>query len=152
MIKKIIYLFIFFILSYCIWSCESNEINIPEGAFEESTVILSGTWVISQVLMNDEDITDRLDFSGMKLKLSMENNSPSNFELEGPPTPFITTANGNWEYDDHAYPTAIYFNSGQNQKMANFDAPPISNDDRFTLHFSLGCADNIYIYHFIKQE
>lgn len=151
MVKQILYLFIVCILSYCIWSCESNEVNVPKGAFDESTVNLSGTWVISQVLMNGIDITDRMDFNSMALKLSMENNSPSNFELEGPQTPFIATENGNWEYDDHAYPTAIYFNSGQNLKMANFDVPPISNDDRFSLRFSLGCADNSYIYHFIKQ-
>ena len=149
MVKKIFYLFIICVFTH---SCESNEVNIPKGAFDETTVNLSGTWIISQVLMNGEDITDRLDFSGLKLKLIMENNSPSNFELEGPQTPFITTEDGNWEYNDHAYPTAIYFMSGQDQKMANFDAPPISNDDRFSLRFSLGCADNTYVYHFIKQE
>ena len=141
---------IFFLI--ILLSCEDNKVNIPEGAFDENTVNLSGAWIISQVMLNNVDITDRMDFSSLTLNLNMENNNPATFTLAGNTTPFIVTESGSWQYDDPSYPTRLRFISGLEPKEADFDAPPISNDDRFSIRFSLGCVDNIYVYHFIKQR
>ncbi len=134
------------LLTYC-----ENPVNVPEGAFAEHAVDLQGNWAIQRVLRNGEDITSLLDFSGFQLNLSMDAQGPTDFQLQNGGAPFIVLQDGQWAYNDPVYPTAVSFTVGGEKMEADFYQPPISKDKTFSLTFSLGCQDNIYIYEFIKN-
>jgi hypothetical protein len=134
-----------FILS----SCE-DKLVVPDGALEEQTVDLQGVWKVSKALVNNQDITSLFDFSEVELSLQM-NQGPTDFQIVSGDAPFPVLNNGKWIYDDAAYPTAMVFLSDGGERSVGFATPPISGNSTFSLSFSLGCADNTYIYQFEKQ-
>lgn len=145
------HLFILFFIAFFV-ACEDKEVTIPDGAFDEKIIDLQGTWGISQVIMNNEDITADFDFSQFKMTLNMDGSGPTTFQIDGALTPFVVTNDGNWSYNDPVYPNSISFTTSDGVKTANFNVPPISTNNNFSLAFILGCGDNSYVYHFSKQQ
>lgn len=131
-------------------ACEDQPIDIPDGALDEHTVDLGGTWKVKQVLLNNRDITSTFDFNQITLTLKMDA-APTDFEISTGTAPFPVVQNGKWEYNDLAYPTSIFFNVNNTKRSVDFSAPPISGDSSFKITFSLGCQDNLYTYYFDKQ-
>lgn len=137
------------LLPLLVISCK-EDIQIPDGAFDETTVDLQGTWKISKVFRNDEEMTEAFDFSGFELQLQMDASGPSGFSISNSGAPFVVLENGNWAYDDKIYPTAMVFTAGGDTETVLFAQPPISSDNRFSITFSIGCSDNSYTYEFAK--
>lgn len=131
-------------------ACEDESVTIPDGALEEHTIDLSGTWKVKQAILNQRDITDIFDFRQIELTLKMDQ-LPTDFTIETGSAPFPVLQGGQWEYNDPAYPTAIVFEANNNRRSVNFSSPPISGDKTFRISFSLGCAENVYTYIFEKQ-
>ncbi|MCB0688054.1 MAG: DUF5004 domain-containing protein [Saprospiraceae bacterium] len=131
-------------------SCEDQSVTIPEGALQEHTVDLSGQWHVVQVTLNGTDITTVYDFEQIRLTLNMDQ-LPTDFEIETGTAPFPVVENGQWYYNDPAYPTSISFTADNHQRSVDFAAPPISGDSSFKISFTLGCPDNVYTYTFNKQ-
>jgi len=61
--------------------CES-PIFIPEGAFQEVTVNMSGSWKITSAYRNGIEISDKFDFSGFGLKLDFDNSEATLTKLK----------------------------------------------------------------------
>lgn len=131
-------------------ACEDQPIEVPDGALEEHTVDLAGTWKVRQVWLNNQDITGAFDFNQIQLTLKMDQ-APTEFEIITGTAPFPVVQNGKWEYNDLAYPTSIFFNVNNSKRSVEFSAPPISGDSTFKITFSLGCPDNLYTYFFEKK-
>lgn len=127
-----------------------EDIQIPDGAFGETTVDLQGTWKITRVFRNDVEMTEAFDFSGFELQLQMDGSGPSGFSVNNSGAPFVVLENGNWAYDDNTYPTAIVFTAGGDTETVFFAQPPISTGTTFSITFSVGCSDNSYTYVFAK--
>ena len=138
------------IFLFSITGC-NNDVSIPDGAFDENTVDLRGTWTVAGVTLNGVDISDRMEFSRMTLQLEMDGNGPTGYQIENDGIPFLVTENGSWFYDDKVYPTLISFDSPGKNAIATFSEPPLSGGSNFSIAFSLGCADNIYVYHLTRQ-
>ncbi len=137
-------------LAVCLLSC-NDEVNIPDGAFDEKIMDLSGLWTVGAVSLNEQDITDRLNFNDLTLKLETNTEGPTTYEVDNGGAPFIVTTNGTWQFDDNVYPKSIVFTSENGDDVVRFTIPPISRDNRFTIEFSLGCEDNVYVYQMIRQ-
>ena len=131
-------------------SCD-DEVEIPQGALEERIVNMSGTWSIAAVSLNGTDITERFRFENLTLKLEMNTEGPTTYEIDNNGTPFVITEDGTWSYDDNIYPQQMIFNSGSESEFVLFAQPPISGDERFSIEFSLGCEDNKYTYQMVRQ-
>lgn len=129
----------------------NDEVNIPDGALEEQEVDLSGLWTVGSVSLNGTNVTERLNFQDLTLKLEMNDSGPSSYEVDNNGAPFIVTQNGSWDFDDRSYPQEIIFNSDPGEESVRFAVPPVSGDVRFTIEFSLGCEDNKYTYQMIRQ-
>lgn len=141
---------IFLLLCALVFACEDESVTIPDGALQEHTVDLEGTWKVKQVLLNNQDITSIFDFEQIELHLEMDQ-LPTNFTIETGSAPFPVIENGRWEFNDPSYPTSISFDVDNTKRSVDFSSPPISGDNSFKISFSLGCPDNIYTYHFEKQ-
>lgn len=138
------------IFSVVWFSCEDQQIEIPEGALREHAVDLAGVWKVKRVLLNNSDITSVFDFNQISLTLMMDQ-SPTDFSIEPGSAPFPVRKAGKWQYDDLAYPTSILFEEQSVKHPVSFAAPPISGDKSFRISFSLGCPDNSYTYYFEKE-
>ena len=141
--------FVSVILALWLTSCD-DKISIPQGALDEQTVDLQGTWRVQKAFANGQDITELFDFGQIVLTLKM-NEGPTDFEIENGDAPFPVTQNGSWVYNDLVYPTMMIFSTVSVERSLGFAAPPISGNTSFSLQFSLGCADNVYVYQFEKQ-
>ena len=130
-------------------ACEEPDVQIPEGALQEQTVDLAGEWQVVRAQANQIDITDKFDFSQIRLTLQM-NGGPTDYQVDAGAAPFPVLENGSWVYDDLSYPTSVELSAANQSQVLDFAAPPISGDVSFSLSFSLGCLDNIYTYHFQK--
>lgn len=139
---------LFLILTF--FACENDEVNIPEGAFDEHQVNLQGAWKINRVLQNGVDVTGRFDFSGLRLTLAMDAAGPTTYQIDNAGAPFVILKNGDWSMNDNIYPTSMTFSDGNEQKTVNFSKPPISTNNSFSINLVLGCADNVYTYEFGK--
>ena len=137
-------------LTVCLFSC-NDEVNIPDGAFDEKVMDLSGLWTIGAVSLNEQDITERLNFNDLTLKLEMNAEGPTSYEVDNGGAPFVVIKNGTWQFNDKVYPKSIVFTSPSGDEAVSFTSPPVSRDNSFTIEFSLGCEDNLYVYQMIRQ-
>jgi len=128
-------------------ACEEPDVQIPDGALQEQTVDLEGQWQVVRAYINQVDVTDRFDFSQVRLSLQMIG-GPTDFQIEPGTAPFPVLENGTWSYNDLTYPTSVQLTVTDESRVLDFAAPPISGDISFSLSFSLGCVDNIYTYDF----
>lgn len=129
----------------------NNDVEVPDGAFDERIVDLTGSWTVSQVQLNGIDITSRLEFSRIDLQLAGGADGPTSYTIENDGLPFLVTTDGDWSYDDNIYPTQVTFTTDGKAKTASFSMPPISGGNEFTISFALGCADNSYTYLLTRQ-
>ena len=148
--RKVQFAFTALVIVLLLGACE-DDVNIPEGAFDEQIVDLRGEWSISSVVQNEDDISGRMDFGTLRLTLNMTEAGPSDYEVETNGLPFITLKDGTWSYNDLTYPTSITFTSPDGDVVASFATPPVSGGNYFEIAFSLGCEDNVYIYRMQKQ-
>lgn len=137
-------------LSLMFLAC-NDEITIPEGALEEHVVDLRGDWNLKIVSQNSNDISDLLTFSDLQLRLEMDANGPTDYQIETAGLPFVVLVDGVWSFDDVTYPTSITFTTPDESVTVLLDRPPVSGGNYFSLSFSLGCGVNNYIYEFSKQ-
>ncbi len=131
-------------------SCDDQVVEIPAGALEEQMVDISGKWQLEQVWLNDQNVTDRMDFAQLSLILEMNESGPTSYDVEPGPAPFPILEDGSWSYDDLVYPTVLRLENSNKKSVLTFASPPISGNNRFSVSFSLGCPDNIYTYAFRK--
>ena len=129
----------------------NDEITIPEGALEEHVVDLRGDWNLKVVSQNSNDISELLTFSDLKLRLEMDSQGPTDYQIETAGLPFIVLVDGTWSFDDVTYPTSITFTTPDENMTVLLDRPPISGGNYFSISFSLGCEVNTYVYEFYKQ-
>ncbi len=129
--------------------CDDDAVTIPPGALVEQTVDLQGQWKVSRAWINGQEASELFDFGQITLTLDMTN-QPTSYRLETGQAPFPVIIDGEWTYDDLAYPTQLIFSNPNQRRAINFDAPPISANKTFKLSFTLGCADNTYVYEFEK--
>mgnify|MGYP006075528251 FL=1 len=125
--------------------CES-PIFIPEGAFEEVEVDMSGSWKITAAYRNGIEISDKFDFSDFGLKLNVSNSEATTYHIETKQVPFPVISDGNWKYNDPVYPTQMLLLSALDTAIIEFVASPISGFNEMRIQFQLGCSDNAYIY------
>ena len=129
----------------------NDDVTIPEGALEEHLVDIRGDWQLKVVNQNNDDISERMSFSDLTLRLEMNNEGPTDYQIETAGLPFVILEDGTWTFDDNAYPTAITFTSSNASATILLDRPPISGGEFLSMSFSLGCNENNYVYEFIKQ-
>jgi hypothetical protein len=125
--------------------CES-PIFIPEGAFQEVTVDMSGSWKITSAYRNGIEISDKFDFTGFGLKLDFDNSEATAYQIETKQVPFPVISDGNWKYNDPVYPTQMHLFSTLDTAIIEFVESPISGFNEMRIKFQLGCSDNVYIY------
>ena len=131
----------------CALACEDPDVQIPEGALQEQTVNLAGEWQVERAQLNQTDITDKFDFSEVRLILQMDS-GPTEYQILIGAAPFPVLDNGSWSYNDLTYPTSVELLTVNQSTILDFASPPISGDVSFSLSFTLGCPDNVYTYDF----
>lgn len=137
-------------LSICLIGCEDDPVLNKDG-FTEFNVVVPGSWTLQQATQNGLDISNSFDFSAFSLDLSFNGDSPSDFTVTNGNAPFATSGSGTWTFDDLVYPTQIIFTS--NGSSSTFDLanlPLAAHNNTMSIEFSLGCADNTYIYTLTK--
>lgn len=127
-------------------SCDMKDNETP-STFVESVKDMSGVWQLEQVVRNNVDISEAMDFGQFLLHL----NADGTYILENP-FPFPVQANGTWKLDDPQHPFAIVFTEeGTNDPLIVEVTFPITSEGRqIALNFSPGCASNKYKYQFKK--
>lgn len=125
--------------------CES-PIFIPEGAFQEFPIDMSGSWKITSAYRNGIEISEKFDFSSFGLNLNFNNIEEATYQISSNKVPFPVISDGNWEYDDSVYPTGMFFFNPFDTSFIEFAEAPITGFDKMQIKFQLGCSDNIYIY------
>jgi hypothetical protein len=133
-------------------SCEEN-VNIPEGAFQERARDISGNWAVTSVTRNGTAMTDRFDFSGFRLVITENENGGIQYTINNA-APFLVRSNGTITTDDPAYPFALTFQESGSSAgaVAELASPILSEHSPLILEFSTGCGANVYSYAFEKVE
>tara|TARA_B110000046_G_scaffold173026_1_gene195256 strand:- start:195 stop:674 length:480 start_codon:yes stop_codon:yes gene_type:complete len=137
--------FLIFLVIGVFLMCES-PVFIPDGAFKEATVDMSGSWKITSAYRNGIEISDKFDFSGFGLKLDFDNSEATAYHIETKQVPFPVISDGNWKYNDPVYPTQMLLLSTLDTAIIEFVESPISGFNEMRIKFQLGCSDNVYIY------
>lgn len=115
--------------------------------------LIQGTWAVSNIYLNDEDISDtRLSandgtinaIGGFTVDFTA---SGYTINSNGLPSP-VSTASGTWAFDDADYPTAISMNGDTDVTLGSV---PTTGSDSFTIEFVAGCGGNTYRYVLVKQ-
>lgn len=103
-----------------------------------------GTWKLTKVLRNDEDITAYVDSTGFRFTLNQDNS----FLIQKNNIPFLANASGTWLLDDPAY--VFHISLKENDMPTSFSADlsaPVQNGKRnMIISFSPGCIANKYVY------
>ncbi len=104
---------------------------------------LDGSWSISQVSRNGNDITSSMDFSAFRISF----NSDKTYTIENY-LPFLVRNNGTWSIDNPQYPTLLILQEqGEQQSNSSAFKYNIVNGERqMVLSFSPGCHSNVYTY------
>lgn len=129
----------------------NDDVDVPDGAFDEKIVDISGSWQVTSVLQNGKDITGLIEFSRLQLTLNNDTQGPSTYSIENDGIPFIVTQSGDWQFDDKIYPREMIFSPSGESITSVFVTPPISGGNDFAISFALGCEDNKYVYHLTRQ-
>jgi hypothetical protein len=146
-IKKVI---LIFLMIGVFLMCQS-PIFIPEGAFQEFPVDMSGSWKITSAYRNGMEISEKFDFNSFGLKLNFKNSEETTYQISTNKVPFPVISDGNWEYDDSVYPTGMFFFNSFDTSFIEFAEAPITGFDKMQIKFQLGCSDNVYIYNLELQ-
>lgn len=127
-------------------SCDMKDNETP-STFVESVKDMSGVWQLEQVVRNNVDISEAMDFGQFKLHL----NADGTYNLENP-FPFPVLTDGTWELDDPQHPFAIVFNEEgtTDPQLVEVTFPITTEGRQIALSFSPGCASNKYKYQFKK--
>ena len=104
----------------------------------------TGTWKISKLLRNQEDITQWVNLAGFKLELRSDNS----FTLENGNIPFLADTDGTWAVDDPAYPfhLSLQAKDSASAKTGDLLAPVARGSRNMVITFSPGCSANKYVY------
>jgi hypothetical protein len=116
-------------------ACRKKEMQ-----FVESGKKLTGSWKISKVVRNGEDLTAQYDFSAFRIAFQDSSYAITN------PVPFVVSKNGKWAFDDPQYPMELSFRAeGTNTAVKPlFKYPVVKGHRSLILTFSPGCASNKY--------
>ena len=108
---------------------------------------ISGTWQLTTVSRNSNDITETMDFSQFQIDLKKD----GKYTIENY-LPFVVRHNGTWKVDDIYYPFRLYFTEDGATEQASTDILfPITNGERnIVITHSPGCGSNTYTYVFKK--
>jgi len=130
--------------------CQS-PIFIPEGAFQEFPVDMSGSWKITSAYRNGMEISEKFDFNSFGLKLNFNNSEKTTYQISTNKVPFPVISDGNWEYDDLYILLECFFFNSFDTSFIEFAEAPITGFDKMQIKFQLGCSDNVYIYNLELQ-
>ena len=76
---------------------------------------ISGTWQLTTVSRNSNDITETMDFSQFQIDLKKD----GKYTIENY-LPFVVRHNGTWKVDDIYYPFRLYFtDDGATEQASN---------------------------------
>ena len=149
--KRIILLFkIFFFFAVtliCVNSCKDFADSSSIG--DEANKSPYGTWKITRVLRNGEDISNRMNFS--EFRLNLHENGTYTYDNY---LPFVFRNEGTWSIDNPQFPFNIEFTEGISGEsvISGFDLPAVRGKRQLVIMFKAGCHLNTYTYSFIRDE
>lgn len=124
------------VISIILLSCKTEKME----PLIESRKDLTGSWVVTRVLQNSNDITENLELNEFKLVFEAGNYSFVNQNI-----PFIVDGDGQWAFNDPQFPFSINFTPANGEaKHSKIDFPITGSARELTLTFDLGCYRNVY--------
>lgn len=128
-------------------SCDTFSAPADPDKNTEQVKDISGTWQLTTVSRNSNDITETMDFSQFQIDLKKD----GKYTIENY-LPFVVRHNGTWKVDDIYYPFRLYFTEDGTTEQASTDILfPITNGERnIVITHSPGCGSNTYTYVFKK--
>jgi uncharacterized protein (TIGR03067 family) len=146
--KKILKFLCFSLCAIAIFfsGCEKEQL----GGTTEAMKDISGTWKITQLTRNGEDLTERMDLSKFRIVF----NEDKTYTLVDKMA-FSVDESGVYRLDDPQYPFAIILSpqsDPDNSKSVKFQFPVVEGERRLSLNLSMGCSSNTYNYVFEKVK
>jgi hypothetical protein len=126
--------------------CEKEQL----GQTTESVKDIAGTWKITHLTRNGEDLTERMDLSKFRIVF----NEDKTYSLVDKMA-FVVDEAGVYSLDDPQYPFAIVLtpqSSTDESKSVKFQFPVVKGERRLDLTLSMGCSSNTYNYVFEKVQ
>ncbi|WP_017257667.1 DUF5004 domain-containing protein [Pedobacter arcticus] len=120
------------------------------GQTTEATKDISGTWQISQLTRNGEDLTQRMDLSKFRIVFNEDKTYTLVDKLA-----FAVEEGGVYSLDDPQYPFSIILTPQSEpdaSKVVKFQFPVVEGKRRMSLTMSMGCSSNTYNYVFEKLQ
>lgn len=134
-------------LAGIVCSCdEFKDSTDYDSVASEPDKDLSGSWYISSVTRNAEDITQMMDFSKFRLILKAD----QTYEIENY-LPFLVRQNGAWKLDNEKYPSAITFTENGVEKATSFQYLIKGGQREIIMNISPGYPSNFYSYTLKKE-
>lgn len=140
---KSVQYFLFIAFLTVLVSCRTEKPDMPFEPVKD----LTGSWKVLQVTRNGTDLTQRFDFSNFRI-----NFKDSAYTLANP-VPFLVNTNGNWRFDDPAYPFKLALTAKDSAtKFSSLLFPVVGGKRNMVLTISPGCSSNIYQYTLQRAE
>ena len=106
-------------------SCDTFSAPADPDKNTEQVKDISGTWQLTTVSRNSNDITETMDFSQFQIDLKKD----GKYTIENY-LPFVVRHNGTWKVDDIYYPFRLYFTEDGATEQASTDILfPITNGE-----------------------
>ena len=126
--------------------CEKEQL----GQTTESVKDIAGTWKITHLTRNGEDLTERMDLSKFRIVF----NEDKTYSLVDKMA-FVVDESGVYNLDDPQYPFAVVLtpqSSPDDSKSVKFEFPVVEGERRLSLKLSMGCSTSSYNYVFEKVQ
>ena len=122
-------------------SCDTFSAPADPDKNTEQVKDISGTWQLTTVSRNSNDITETMDFSQFQIDLKKD----GKYTIENY-LPFVVRHNGTWKVDDIYYPFRLYFTEDGATEQASTDTTSMTSWNRHTKAptASLRLSETIY--------
>ncbi|MGO3267946.1 MAG: DUF5004 domain-containing protein [Sphingobacteriaceae bacterium] len=128
-------------LPCCLFS--SCEDKLSTVSLDESAKNVTGSWQVTQITRNGEDLSERMDFSGFSIDFNEDGSYTTSENL-----PFLVQGTGAYDLNDPQYPFSLVLTPSTSQEAVSIDFqfPIVDGKRQLNLTMSLGCSSNSYQY------
>src|SRR5690606_33398535 len=121
-------------------SCDDE---FATASLDESTKSVAGSWQVTQITRNGEDLSKRMDFSGFTIDFDEDGKYTVSADL-----PFLVQGTGGYSLNDPQYPFSLVLTPSTSEEavFVSFQFPVVNGQRQLNLTMSLGCSSNSYQY------
>ena len=132
------------LIMFSVAACKKESVVVADEGVKD----IIGAWKIKTLVRNGEDLSARLDLSKFRIIFNADGTYTFVDKMA-----FVTNEPGTFSLDDPQYPFELVITpQTQTATTLKFQFPVIEGKRQLSLTLRPGCASNIYVYNFTREN